>query len=95
MKQIDAGILVITNQRIAFLGQAVLREFLYEKVLGTNVGYDAIQISQTMQIGNANKEVFKLAALNKDMAVALITFITTKMSNNRKGYFDYPWPGCA
>ena len=57
--------------------------------------YDAIQISQTMQIGNVNKEVFKLAALNKDMAVALITFITTKMSNNRKGYFDYPWPGCA
>ena len=31
MKQIDAGILVITNQRIAFLGQSVLREFLYEK----------------------------------------------------------------
>lgn len=95
MKQIDAGILIITNQRIAFLGQAVLKEFLYEKVLGINVGYDGIQISQTMQIGNANKEVFKLGALNKDMAVALITFITTKMSDNRKSCFDNPWPGCA
>ena len=42
-----------------------------------------------------NKEVFKLGALNKDMAVALITFITTKMSDNRKGCFDNPWPGCA
>ena len=75
MKQIDSGILVITNQRVAFLGQAIVREFLYKKVLGVDIGYDGIQISRSRKI---KKEVFKLGALNKDLAVALITYLTSQ-----------------
>ena len=75
MKQIDSGILVITNQRVAFLGQAIVREFLYKKVLGVDIGYDGIQISRSRK---TKKEVFKLGALNKDLAVALITYLTSQ-----------------
>jgi len=75
MKQIDSGILVITNQRVAFLGQAIVREFLYKKIIGVDIGYDGIQISRSRKI---KKEVFKLGALNKDLAVALITYLTSQ-----------------
>lgn len=73
MKKIDVGALVITNRRLAFIGDSVSRDFSFAKIFGINIGYDGIQINRS---GKVKKEIFRLSALDKDVAAALIMNLT-------------------
>ena len=73
MKKIDLGGLVITNRRLAFIGDVISRDFTFKKIIGIDIGYDGIQINRS---GKARKEVFRLNALDKDVAAALIMKLT-------------------
>ncbi len=73
MKKVDVGALVITNRRLAFVGDAIARDFTFKKIIGIDVGFDGIQINRS---GKARKEVFRLNALDKDFAAALIMSLT-------------------
>jgi len=73
MKRIDKGIIAITNKKMVFLGNIYNREFTFDKILGLDVGYDGIQIRRS---GKSKLEVFRMNALDKEIAVALIAHLT-------------------
>lgn len=73
MKPIDKGMLAITNAKIVFLGNVHNREFAFEDVLGIDVAYDGIQIRRA---GKSRLEVFRMNALQKELAVLLISYLT-------------------
>jgi hypothetical protein len=72
MKHVDSGFLIITSKRTVFLGNKITRDFLLNKILGISIADDAIQINRA---GKKKREVFKLTAIGKDTAAAIINSI--------------------
>lgn len=69
MKHIDCGYFIITSKRAVFIGDKITREFSINKILGISVREDAVQINRE---GKQRREIFKITALSKDIAAAII-----------------------